>query len=183
VPDPFLDAAVEREAHTMYREMLVRLGLGDVACEACARALLPAPLNWESYTFTTVSGRSWTWDVECARALVAGRAPAQRLALGPEDVQAWLSNHGQVKEEHLAHIPMDRIDEAVLLAATPDGQGHVMIDGSHRATIRIRAGLTVEGVLLSSVESMLAIEVVPLAMQRVAMEVRRRGLLPGDFRR
>jgi len=48
-------------------------------------------------------------------------------------------------------------DEPVVLAPVPDGEGHVMIDGSHRATVRIRAGLSVEAFLLTPVESALAV--------------------------
>jgi len=160
-----------------YRALLDRLGLGDVTCSACARALLPPPLNWESYTFTATNGRNWTWDIQCARALVAARVVTEPLLLEQSDVQEWLANHGLVNVGHLAHIPADRIDEPVLLAALPAGQGQVMIDGSHRATIRVRSGRAVEALLLTPVESALAIDVVPLAMQRVALELRRRRLL------
>jgi len=48
---------------------------------------------------------------------------------------------------------MEQIDEPVLLAPVPDGQGHVMIDGSHRAAIRVRAGIAIEGLLLTAIES------------------------------
>jgi hypothetical protein len=173
-----LQAFVGRDdAEGLYRALLDRLGLGGVTCSACARVLLPPPLNWESYTFTTTSGRSWTWDIQCARALVAARAVTEPLLLEPSDVQEWLANHGLVDVGHLAHIPPDRIDDPVLLATVPDGQGQVMIDGSHRATIRVRSGRAVEGLLLTPVESALAIDVVPLAIQRLAMELRRRRLL------
>src|SRR6266536_411893 len=42
----------------LYRGLLGRFGLADVDCPACARALLPEPLNFESYTYTTTKGRA-----------------------------------------------------------------------------------------------------------------------------
>jgi hypothetical protein len=101
--------------------------------------------------------------------------------LEPADVEMWLVGHGQVDEQHLSHIPAHQLDQPVLLAPVPDGRGHVMIDGSHRATVRIRAGLSVEAFLLTLIESSLAVEVVPLAMRRIAEELRRGGLLPRDL--
>ena len=89
----------------------------------------------------------------------------------------WWLNQQTCNEEHLAQTTADRIDEAILLAAVPVGQRHVMTDGSHRATIRLRSDRAVEGLLITQVESVPAIEVVPLAMQRVATELRRRRLL------
>ena len=58
-----------------------------------------------------------------------------------------------------------------------------MIDGSHRATIRVRAGMPVDGYLLSDIENALAIGTVPLAMRRVADEFRRQQLLRDDIGR
>ena len=46
-------AGAEADAEALYARLLERLGLGDVHCPPCARALLPEPFNWESYTFTT----------------------------------------------------------------------------------------------------------------------------------
>ena len=182
MPDSRSEAAVAREAERLYARLLARLGLGNLTCAACARALLPAPFNWESYTYTSTSGQSWTWDIACARALVAGRSAVARLVLEPADLEAWLAGHGHVDELHLGHIPPELRDEPVLLAPVPDGQGHVLIDGSHRATARIRSGLPVHAFLLTHVESALSVEVVPLAMRRIADELRRQGLLPGDLR-
>jgi hypothetical protein len=70
------------------------------------------------------------------------------VLLQPHDLVAWLEHHSQVDEAHLVHIPADRLQEPVLLAPVPDGQGHVMVDGSHRATVRVRAGLTVQATCL-----------------------------------
>ena len=94
----------------------------------------------------------------------------------------WLKSHGHVDDQHLGHIPLHRVNEPVLLAPVPSGQGHVMIDGSHRATIRVRAGVIVEGLLLTPIESALAIGTVPLAMERVAAELSRQDLLQDDLR-
>jgi hypothetical protein len=160
------------------------LGVGDVKCEPCARALLPAPLNWESYTFTTTAGDAWTWDVAFARAVVSRRlARSSAPVLERTKLATFLAQHGQVVEEHLDHIPPDRIDEPVLVAPLPNGQGHVLIDGSHRATLRLRLGLEVLGVVLTPVESTLAIDVAPLAMRRVYEVLRQRNLLPHDPQR
>jgi hypothetical protein len=180
--EPRSPAAVDQDAERLYRRLLARLGLGQVTCMACARALLPPPFNWESYTYTATSGQRWTWDVVCARALVAGRSRSEQLVLETADMAAWLAGHGHVDEGHLGHIPADRLDEPVLVAPVPDGQGHVLIDGAHRATVRIRSGLPVHAFLLNPVESALAMDVVPLTMHRIAQELRRQGLLPGDLR-
>ncbi len=58
----YVDTADE-DADRLYHEFLKRFGLDGVGCQACTRALLPAPINLESYTFTARGGRSWTWDV------------------------------------------------------------------------------------------------------------------------
>src|SRR5207247_7970346 len=63
-------------AQHLYQEFLNRLGLQNVACDSCARALMPAPFNLESYSYSARNGRTWTWDVECARGLIASRRPA-----------------------------------------------------------------------------------------------------------
>jgi hypothetical protein len=162
----------------MYR-LLARLGLGQVTCMACARALLPWPFNWESYTYTANGGQSWTWDIACARALTARHAASERMVLDRTELAAWLTGHGHVDEGHLAHIPADRLDEAVMVAPVPDGQGHVLIDGAHRATVRIRSGLPVHGFLLTPVESSVAIDVAPLAIRRIGAGACRSGPAAG----
>ena len=58
-----------------------------------------------------------------------------------------------------------------------------MIDGSHRATIRMRAGMPVDGYLLTAIENALAIGTAPLAMQRIASELRRQRLRDDEIRR
>jgi hypothetical protein len=177
--EPASDAELDAHLQRLYRHLLVRLGLGYVTCIACARALMPPPFNVETYTYTTASGRRWTWDVACARALVAGRSASERMVLEPDEVASWLAEHDHVDEPHLAHLPIDRVDEPVLLAPVPDGHGHVLVDGAHRATARIRTGLPVRAILLTPVESLLAIEIVPLVMRQIAHELARQGLLPG----
>jgi len=183
VPEPPAEVGAEVEAERLYSRLLDRLGLGDVQCPPCARALLPEPFNWESYTFTATGGQSWTWDIRCARALASRGPAARRLTLSPDEVHVWLQSHGHVDEQHLGHIPLDRLSEPVLLAPVPEGRGHVMIDGSHRATIRVRAGMPVDGYLLSDIENALAIGTVPLAMRRFADELRRQQLLRDDIGR
>ncbi len=71
----------------------------------------------------------------------------------------------------------------MLLAPVPDGQGQVMVDGSHRATVRVRAGLPVHANVLTEGESELAISVVPLTMRSVYRALRARDLLPNVDRR
>ena len=41
----------------------------------------------------------------------------------------WLKSHCHVDDQHLCHIPLHRVEEPVLLAPVPNGQGYVMIDG------------------------------------------------------
>jgi hypothetical protein len=174
----FFDNADE-DADRLYHEFLKRFGLDSVGCQACVRALLPAPFNLESYTFTARGGASWTWDVAFARSLVSTRDPQSHpVLLEPQNLAYWLEHQSQVDEAHLAHIPADRLQEPVLLAPVPDGQGRVMVDGSHRATVRTRAGLPVHAHLLTKGESELAISVVPLAMRAVYRALRASGLLP-----
>jgi len=174
----------DEDADRLYHEFLERFGLDSVGCQACARALLPAPFNLESYTFTARGGASWTWDVAFARSLVRTRDPrSEPVLLQPHDLAAWLEHHSQVDEAHLVHIPADRLQEPVLLAPVPDGQGQVMVDGSHRATVRVRAGLSVYAHLLTEGESELAISVVPLTMRAVYRALRARDLLPNVDRR
>src|SRR6266542_4246651 len=85
--------ASDARVQALYRTLLGRFGLADVDCPACARALLPEPLNFESYTYTTTQGARWTWNIGCARALVghgaSDRAPTR---LEPNQLSAWLSN-------------------------------------------------------------------------------------------
>jgi hypothetical protein len=94
-----------------------------------------------------------------------------------------LQKQSRIDEQHLHHIPAEKLDEPILLAPVPDGQGHAVIDGSHRATVRVRARRDVSAVLLTQAESMMAIDVAPLAMHRIALELQRQGLLqtgPGE---
>ena len=165
-------------AELLYGQILAQLGVSGVSCTACARALLPAPFNWESHTYTISASQSWTCDVAFARAVVT-RRPSRTGAheLDSAQLAHFLEHHGHVLEDHLAHIPSALLDEAVLIAPLPDGRGHVLIDGSHRATRRLRALQPVRGVILTRVESALAQDVVPLAMRRVYDALRGRGLL------
>lgn len=162
----------------LFRSFLDRLGLGTIDCMACARALLPSPFDWESYTHTATSGQSWTWDIGCARALTRQRSQAERLLISHTELSEILVKQCRIDEQHLHHIPREKLDEPILLAPVPDGRGHAVIDGSHRATLRVRAGRDVDAVLLTPGESAMAIEVVPLAMHRIALELERQGLLP-----
>jgi hypothetical protein len=176
--------AADEDADRLYHEFLKWFGLDSVGCQACARALLPAPFNLESYTFTARGGASWTWDVAFARSLVSTRDPrSEPVLLEAHDLASWLEHCSQVDEAHLAHIPADWIQEPVLLAPVPDGQGQVMVDGSHRAAVRVRAGLPVHAHLLTEGESELAISVVPLTIRSVYRALRASDLLPNVDRR
>jgi hypothetical protein len=46
----------DEDADRLYQEFLERFRLDRVGCQARARALLPAPFNLESYTFTARGG-------------------------------------------------------------------------------------------------------------------------------
>ncbi len=172
------------DASRVYQAFLRRLGLNDVTCSACARAQLPAPFNLESYSYTAQDGPTWTWDVGYARTLVARRLPpALPEQLASEELAAWLAQHSHVDEQHLPHIPPARLAEPVLVAPVPDGQGQILIDGSHRAAARIRAGLVVRAYLLTDHEGALARAIVPVTMRSVHQALRARGLLPDEFER
>ena len=148
---------------------------------ACARALLPWPFDWESYTYTATSGQSWTWDIDCARALTRVRSQADHVLIDHTELSEVLQKQCRVDEQHLHHIPIEKLDEPILLAPVPDGQGYAVIDGSHRAMVSDRANRDILAVLLTPAESMMAIEVAPLAMHRSAFELQRQGLLPRDL--
>lgn len=167
----------------LFRSFLDTLGLGGIECMACARALLPSPFDWESYTYTATTGQSWTWDIGCARALTRQRSQGDRVLIGHAELSEILLTQCRIDEEHLHHIPRENLDDAILLAPVPDDPGHAVIDGSHRATLRVRAGRDVDAVLLTPAESAMAIEVVPLAMHRIALELQRHALLPPEFLR
>jgi hypothetical protein len=164
----------------LFRSFLEKLGLGATECTACARALLPSPFDWESYTYTSTSGQSWTWDIGCARALTRRRSLQDQILIDHSEICLVLEKHCRVDDEHLRHIPLERLDEPILLAPVPDVQGYAVLDGSHRATVSVRARRDIYAVLLTPAESMLAIEVVPLAMHRIALEPQHQGLLQGD---
>ena len=72
------------------------------------------------------------------------------------------------------------LEEPVLLAPAPDGQGQVLIDGSHRAALRIQTGLAVDAYMLTDTESALAIAITPLTMYAVHQALQERGLLPDE---
>ena len=167
----------------LFRSFLDKLGLAAVDCMACARALLPSPFDWESYTYTATSGQSWTWDIGCARALTRRRSQTDRVLIDHVQLSELLAKQCRVDEQHLHHIPVEKLDEPILLAPVPDGQGYAVIDGSHRATIRVRARGGVDAVLLTPAESAMAIEVVPLAMHRIALELQRQGFVPPELLR
>jgi hypothetical protein len=166
--DPTGSGDEDRRVLRMYMALLRHFGLENVTCMPCTRALLPAPFNLESYTYTALGGPSWTWDVGSARALIAARRPPARSELiDPREVSAWLEHHGRVDQAHLAHIPPSRLEEPILVAPAPDGRGQVLIDGSHRATVRVANGLPLEAYLLTDEESALATAHVPVTMRIV----------------
>src|SRR5262249_22654971 len=96
-------------ADALFRSFLEKVGLGAVDCMACARALLPSPFDWESYTYTARSGQSWTWDVACARALTRGRSQADLVLIEHTELAEILQQQCRVAEQHLHHIPLDRL--------------------------------------------------------------------------
>ena len=129
----------------------------------------------ESYSYSARNGQKSTWDVECARGLIARRRPAARpIRLTSDDLAEWLERHCEVDRNHLAHIPADRLEEPVLLAPAPDGRGQVLIDGSHRAALRIQTGLPVDAHMLTNTESVLAIAITPLTMYAVHQALQER---------
>jgi hypothetical protein len=164
----------------VFRSFLEKVGLGAVDCMACARTLLPWPFDWESYSYTATTGQSWTWDIGCARALTRCRSHADLVLIDHTELTKILQKQCRVDEQHLRHIPAAKLVEPILLAPVPDGRGYAVIDGSHRATVSVRANRDIYAVLLTTAESMMAIEVAPLAMHRIALELQRQGRLQPD---
>jgi hypothetical protein len=114
--------ATTDDAERLFRLLLRKVGLKHVSCLACARALLPAPFNWESFTYQATTGQSWTWDIDSARAFSRDRAQSGRVLLDAADLLALLNKQSRVDEYHLQHIPADKLEEPVLLAPVPDGR-------------------------------------------------------------
>src|SRR5438876_7539089 len=85
----------------LFRSLLDKLGLGGIDCMACARALLPSPFDWESYTYTATSGQSWTWDVGCARALTGRRSRTGSIVIDHLELSEILAKQCRVDEQHL----------------------------------------------------------------------------------
>src|SRR5205823_3976025 len=118
---------IDVRTEALFRSLLDKLGLGEVDCMACARALLPSPFDWESCTYTTTSGQIWTWDIGCARALSRRRPQPERILIDHVELAEILVQQCRVDEQHLRHIPLEKLDEPILLAPVPDRQGYAVI--------------------------------------------------------
>src|SRR5581483_2404784 len=123
IPPQMADAqpsSIGDRADALFRSLLDKLGLGGIDCMACARALLPSPFDWESYTYTATTGQSWTWDVGCARALTRRRSQTGSIVIDHVELSETLVKQCRVDERHLHHIPLEKLDEPILLAPVPD---------------------------------------------------------------
>ena len=96
--------ATTDDAERLLRLLLRKVGLKHVSCLACARALLPSPFNWESFTYTATTAQSWTWDIDCARAFSRDRPASDRLLLDPTALSEVLTRQCRVDEQHLHHV-------------------------------------------------------------------------------
>src|SRR5262252_8068252 len=106
-------AWIADHADALFRSFLGKFGLRAVDCMACARALLPSPFDWESYTYTATSGQRWTWDIGCARALTRQRSQVDRVLIDHGELSEILVKHCRVDDQHLHHIPLEKLDEAI----------------------------------------------------------------------
>ena len=96
--------------------------------------------NGRAASYTARGGPTWTWDDGFAHDLVARRQPCGRVErLEPEEL-AWLRAIARRRAATGTH-PAEQLGDPVLPRRRADGQGQVLIDGSHRAAARARAGL------------------------------------------
>ncbi len=135
---------------------------GPVCLECFSRGFVGAlPVKTdEVYTFSfTCPESELTWDIRRARELLA-RRPRQPRKLDPRRLTEWLRERVSVTPEHLEHIPVDKYREpgiAVIIttATSPDAPPHdfaILIDGSHRAALALRAGRDFSAYLLTEEE-------------------------------
>ncbi len=133
----------------------------------------------------------YTWDVQKAKQLVAGREATQHV--GPEqlkkyglqveksepDESGWttISMFGH-SEEHLSHIPVEKLSEPIIFAPLIQKEtkeiikSYVLIDGTHRAIIHARKGEDTPCIVLSEQESL-------DCMTLTAREQKQFNLFPG----
>lgn len=164
IPHP-LDSP-EMQAERLFNEMIEGLevdqGIRKVECVACFGRTAD---NREIFK---MNAAPVAWDVKLARDLIANRPqfvrdqmPQRVFDLDDADIMGlnWKSGirppagpHGfwsyTPDEAHLAHIPADKVKVPPIFAPLPSYRGIaeaaslVMIDGTHRTTIRLRAGET-----------------------------------------
>jgi len=128
-------------------------------CRQC-----PNGKNYEHYSFF-----AYEWDVKKAREITAGRQP-DRMAT-PDEIRKYglqvdpprKDENGATyislfytNDEHLAHIPEEKLREPILFAPIIVGgtTSYVLIDGSHRAVRLAREGKNVPAIVLTPQESL-----------------------------
>jgi len=123
----------------------------------------------------------FVWDVKKARKFVEGRErhvvsveSLRKFGLPVDGEPQWqVDENGRkfkslsvlcyVNEEHLAHIPTEKLEEPILLAPLlcSGDRSMLLIDGTHRATILARQGKDVPCVVLTDAESLACMDIGP----------------------
>jgi len=122
-------------------------GVGAVCPECLTRGHLPdlrlSPREVYSFGLTEPPSQL-DWNVDAARALIAAR-PRVAQRLDRAWLKSWLAERTSVTAEHLDHIPADKLDEPAVMVEVvvcpPAGDPQpfrILIDGSHRATRKLR---------------------------------------------
>ncbi len=121
-------------------------------CQKCPRMLVSGkPDQYEIYVYTMDDGQVLFFDVHQARRIVDDRSRTLAHLFREELIEMGLPetvfnshDNGRVTvcEEHLSHIPKTSVDRPGIIAVipTPDGLRDILIDGTHRLTIKLRAG-------------------------------------------
>lgn len=131
----------------------------------CSQCPEPESAGFERFRFLATE-----FDVKQAREIISAspREPLEvsyqqlrslGLALDPEGETLHMGTY--VSEEHMAHIPADKVSEPLLIVPLRiysrkeknDIKSHILIDGNHRATRLYREGKQVTAYLLTEKEA------------------------------
>ncbi len=144
---PSLSDIQQEYIHDSISSRVTLPGVGPVCSECLSRGHLPGLrlLPREVYSFgMTEPYRQLDWNVDAARALVVAR-PRTALRLDSSWLRSWLAERTTVTAEHLAHIPVAKLDEPAIIveiiACPPGGRPQpfrILIDGTYRAALKLR---------------------------------------------
>jgi len=131
----------------------------DTKCRQC-----PNGTKYEHYSFLG----GYEWDVLKAREITAGRKADRQVT--PDELRKYglqidppkVGPNGERyismmfhSDEHLAHIPEEKLAEPIIFAPiiVGDSTSYILIDGNHRAVRLAREGKVVPAIILTPQES------------------------------